>query len=248
MSRGTPTSSAATTISATYASASAGAERRAEQLPGRRWSSRPGAACTHSSRAGSLGRVRPAGDRVGAADVLVDPADPGRGPLRGRLLAEADRGQVGGRGGQPADRVLPPVAVLVDPGHRERVQRLDQQRAQPGHRRGQVGGGPPGHAGRAEEAVVGGLLGHPCRVSRRRPLDQAGGVGVRILGHRRIARSSYQPTYLLPRAPDWPAQTSQHGPASTDQPARTSRARPPHGQWLRNVLRSASHTGPERRS
>ena len=124
--------------------------------------------------------VGTAGHGVRAPDVLVDGPDPPGGPARAGPVAVGDGRDVGRRGGQPADRVAPPVAVLVDAGHGQRVQRLDQHRPQPRDRGGQVGGQPPGHAGRPEEPVVFWPVRHPGHQGGGVPLDQAdrgGGAG-----------------------------------------------------------------------
>ena len=132
-------------------------------------------------------------------------------------------------GGEPAHRILTPAAVLVDPGHRERVQRLHQQRPQPGHRPGQVAADLPGHAGRPEETVVGGALRHAGHVGRRRSARSARPRSRTVPRSRAIPsttpyatargrsgphwESSYQPNYLLPAEPGTSGR-----PASIDVP------------------------------
>ncbi len=117
------------------------------------------------------GRVRLAGYRVGAADPFVDLSYPVGRRSGGRAVAVGDGQHVGGGGGEAGGRVVAPVAVLVDAGHRERVQRLQQQRPQRGDRRRQVRVQPPRDAVRAEEAVVGGVDGD---ARRRTPPRRAG--------------------------------------------------------------------------
>ena len=113
------------------------------------------------------GRIGAAGDRVDALDVFMDPAHPGRGLLRGRPFAEADRRDVRGGGGQPADRIPPPAAVLVDASHRQRMQRLRQQRPQAGHP------ATPGRCSPAMRRCQGQRSrrqrGRPARWTRRQP-------------------------------------------------------------------------------
>ena len=117
-------------------------------------------------------RVGPPGHRVGAADPLVDPSHPVGGRAGGRPVAVGRGQHVGGGGREPAGRVVPPLAVLVDAGHGQRVQRLQQQRPQPGDGRRQVGVQSPGDAARAEEAVVGRIGGHAGGEGRGATLEQ----------------------------------------------------------------------------
>ena len=105
-------------------------------------------------------RVRAAGNRVGAADMITDAPHPGCGPHGRGPLAENDRGEVRHGGGEPADGIAAPATVLIDVGHRQRMQRLHQQGPQAGHRRGQVSAHPPGDAGGPEKTVVPGAFRH----------------------------------------------------------------------------------------
>ena len=102
----------------------------------------------------------------------MDPAYPRRGGARRAAVAVGEGQDVRRGGGEPVARVVAPVAVLVDAGHGEGVQRLQQQRAQPGDRAGQVRVQPPRHAARPEEAVVGRLDGNAGGERRRGALEQ----------------------------------------------------------------------------
>jgi hypothetical protein len=96
--------------------------------------------------------------------------------------------------------------VLVDTGHGERVQRLEQQRPQTGDGPGQVGVQPPGHAAGTEQAVVGGIDGNAVSERGRGALEQAG-AGEHSGGHeddqpagdrsRRVAAMPMRLRYLL---------------------------------------------------
>ena len=133
-----PTSSAAVDHLGHVAVASGARQRRRRTARRRRCRSRP---APRAPRAAGRGRRPRSGGRSpcprrGHAHGSGAPGPrPARPPARSPKVTVAD---VRGGGGEPADRVLAPVAVLVDAGHRERVQRLDQQRPQPGDRRGQV--------------------------------------------------------------------------------------------------------------
>ena len=128
-------------------------QRRAEQGAGGQARIHQGGVHPQQQR-GVAGRVWLAGHRVHAADMGVDGLHPLRDPPGAGPVPERDRDLVGRGGREPADRIRPPVAVLVDAGHRQRVQRLQQQRTQPRDRRGQVGADPPGYARGPEEPVV----------------------------------------------------------------------------------------------
>ena len=144
--------------------------------------------------------------RVGAAHVFVDLPHPLGRRTRRRLVAVGRGQHVRGGGGEPGRRVLAPVAVLVDPGHGKRVQRLEQQRPQAGDGPGQVGVQPPGHAARTEQAVVGGIDGNAVSERGRGALEQAG-AREHTRGHgddqpagdgsRRIVAMPMRPRYLL---------------------------------------------------
>ena len=118
--------------------------------------------------------VRLACHGVDAADPLVDLLYPHRRRAGRGAVAVGGGQHVGGGGGEPARRVVTPLAVLVDAGHRERVQRLQQQRPEPGDRHGQVRVQPPGDTARAEEAVVGGFDRDAGGERRRGALEQPG--------------------------------------------------------------------------
>ena len=114
------------------------------------------------------------GTALSAADMIVDAPHPGRGVHGRGPVAEGDRGEVCHGNGEPADRIPAPAAVLIDTGHRQRMQRLQQQGPQARHRRGQVSAHPPGDAGGPEKAVVSGAFRHTQRERSRRALDKAG--------------------------------------------------------------------------
>ncbi len=97
---------------------------------------------------------------IDAGDLLMDPPDAGGGALSSSPFPECNGCQVGRRGGEPADRVGAPVAVLVNACHRKRVQRLDHERSQPSDGRRQVTADAPGDARGAEEPVIGWLVGN----------------------------------------------------------------------------------------
>jgi hypothetical protein len=152
MPRGTPASSAAAVISLTYRSAA----RAGSGVPTNPMAAsgiHQGRVHPQQQRRGGS-RVAQPGHRVHAADMRVDRPDPLRGPPGGIPVAVGDGCHVAGRGGEPADRVGPPAAVLVDAGHHQRVQGLHQQRAQARGRCRQVGADLPGDAGRTEEPVI----------------------------------------------------------------------------------------------
>jgi hypothetical protein len=103
---------------------------------------------------GVVGGVGLPGDRVDAADALVDLADgPNRG-IRGRGVA------VGGREDEPdgaveaAPGVGLVVAVLVDSGHGAGLERLHHERPHGGDEHGRVGVEAPGHAVGPEQSDV----------------------------------------------------------------------------------------------
>ena len=93
-----------------------------------------------------LGRICLAGDRVGAVDVLVDGLHDAAGGLRLLHRAVGRRHDVLDGALQPAPRVGAVVAVLLDAGHGQRVQSLDQQGAHAADEHGGVGMDTPGHA------------------------------------------------------------------------------------------------------
>ena len=99
-------------------------------------------------------RVRPAvgGDTV---DVLVDAADDVDRPLRLGGRTERGRGDEVGGALQPTPRVVPVVAVLGDAGHRQRVQRLQQQRPQTADEHRRVGVDAADRRSRLEPPLAG---------------------------------------------------------------------------------------------
>ena len=111
---------------------------------------RPASGSRTTKQVGQLG-AGPAGLRelghVHAQHVVVGHG--GTHLLLGPVGLEAD--EVGG-GDQPRQRVLLEVRVLGHPGHRQRVQRLQQQGAQPGDPHQRLGVQPPGDALGAEES------------------------------------------------------------------------------------------------
>ena len=123
------------------------------------------------------GAVRPAvgGDPV---DTLVDPAHPVHRALR--VGGGAERRHREERTGalQPAPRITAVVGVLGDARHRQRVKRLEQQRAQPADEHGGIGVHPPDRPVFAEPArarrlvdarPVGGPSGPATMPNRLRP-------------------------------------------------------------------------------
>ena len=102
----------------------------------------------------------------------MDPADTGRGMLGRSPLTEDDRGQERRGGREPADGIPAPATVLIDTGHRQRMQRLHQQGPQPRNRRGQVPAHPPGHTGRPEKAIICGIFRHTGHIRSRRALER----------------------------------------------------------------------------
>ena len=122
-----------------------------------------------------------------------------RAPARSasRVVPNAVTRDVVGRADQPAPRVGAEVAVGEDPVHRDRVDRLQQQRPQPGERHRGVGVHPPGHAGGPVQAGVGVLLqlgGHRPHASHpgRRPARRAR-VGATPGGARELVRRHQRP-------------------------------------------------------
>ena len=104
---------------------------------------------------GVVGRVGPA---VGCdpLDAAVHPVDLGDGCLRLGHRAEGRRADEGRGPAQPAQRVLLVAGVLRHPGHGERVQRLEQQRADAADQHGgQIGVDPAGHAAGREVGLAG---------------------------------------------------------------------------------------------
>jgi len=136
--------------------------------------------------------VRRAGNYVGAADMIMGAPNPRRGSHGRSAVAEGDCSEVLHGGGEPADGIPAPATVLIDTGHRQRVQRVHQQGPQGRHRRGQVSAHPPGDAGGPEKAVVPGVFRQTRRTWSRRTLDKAGRGRVQI---RRVS----QTTQLLRR-------------------------------------------------
>jgi hypothetical protein len=132
----------------------------------------------------ALHRPRTAGHRVDTADMIMDAPHPGRGLHGHGPLTEGDRGQVRRGGGEPADGIPAPAAVLIDTSHRQRMQRLHQQGPQSGHRRGQVSAHPPGNAAGPEKAIIRGLFRHTGHIRSRRAPDKTGRGRIQIRRHR----------------------------------------------------------------
>ena len=148
-------------------------QRRA--VPGGGRQARLDQGSVHPDQQGRVaGRVRLTGHRVDAADPLVDLPHPVRRGARRGAVAVGGGQHVGRGGGEPAGRVVAPLAVLVDAGHGQRVQRLEQQRPEPGDGHGQVGVQPPRDAAGPEVAVVGRVGGHARGERRGRALEQPG--------------------------------------------------------------------------
>ena len=120
-----------------------------------------------------LGAVRKAGRGVDPADVDVDLAYPGRRGKGCIRVAVGRREEVAAGGGKPPKWIPPPVAVLVDPGHGERMQRLDHQGAHAREWKTPIAIDPPDDASRPEEAVVLGVLGHRSHVHPGQRLERA---------------------------------------------------------------------------
>jgi hypothetical protein len=63
--------------------------------------------------------------------MILDAPHPGRGSPGRCQVAEGECGEVRRGGGEPADRIPASATVLIDAGHRQRMQRLHQQGPQP---------------------------------------------------------------------------------------------------------------------
>ena len=141
---------------------------------------------------GVVGRVRQPGHGVGAAHLAVDRLHAPRGGVGGLGVAEGGGGHVVGGAPQAVQRAVAVVAVLGDAGHRQRVQRLNDQRAQAADEADLVAHDLPGHRARVRA--------DPCVVSARsfiawKPYpagyDRRGMriFGSRSPGHRRLRRA-----------------------------------------------------------
>ena len=105
-------------------------------------------------RLGVIGAVERSGDRIDALDARMDlPHQLARALGRSGVSVD-DGGDVLCRAPQPRQRAPQVVAVLVDAGHRQRVERLDDQRSQTADQQNGVGMDPPADRLRAEEAPV----------------------------------------------------------------------------------------------
>ena len=80
------------------------------------------------------------------------------GAARGCRVAVGHRQDVPASGGEATEGVLLPGAVLSHPRHRERMQRLDHERAKARQRKGPIPVDAPHNALRPEQAVIGGVL------------------------------------------------------------------------------------------
>ena len=87
--------------------------------------------------------VRLARDRVDPAHALVHAADARRGRLGGRAVPERRRRDVVRGPPQPVERPAAVVRMLRDAGHRERMERLHDQRTQPADERNRMPDHPP---------------------------------------------------------------------------------------------------------
>ena len=111
---------------------------------------------------GIVGAVALPGDGVDAVDPRVHRTDACRRGFGGRGVA------VGGvddeaRGAREASpRVLAELAVLVDRGHRTRLERLHEQRAQASDEHHGIGVESPRHAVGPEDPEVGARGGYSC--------------------------------------------------------------------------------------
>jgi|GEM_PF-1709805 len=159
-------------------------------------------------------RVWAAGNRVGAADMIMDAPHPGRSVQGRGPVAEGDHGEVRHGGGEPADGI-PAPAMLIGTGDRQRMQRLHQQGPQARHGRGQVSAHPPGDAGGSEKAVVPGAFRHARRKRSRRAIDQAGRGRVQI---RRVSQANQLPrrhrSARVGQRPVEPGQVGMDNPQS----------------------------------
>ena len=84
---------------------------------------------------------------------------------------------------EPAHGIPAPATVLINTGHRQRMQRLHQQGPQPRNRRGQVPAHPPGHTGRPEKAIIRGIFRHTRHIRSRRALNETGRGRMQISRH-----------------------------------------------------------------
>src|SRR5258708_24382683 len=89
------------------------------------------------------------------------------GLMRGGAVAVGDREDVPAGGSDAAKRILLPVAVLGDTGHREGMKRLDHERSKTGQWKAAISVHAPHDALRSEPAAVGRVFGDRAREGAR---------------------------------------------------------------------------------